>query len=54
MDYTFLREFADSWGLVYLFVLFTGVILFTFRPGSKTQAEEIANIPFKEDVQNGE
>ena len=29
--------------------LFVGVILFTFRPGSKKRAEEIAQIPFRED-----
>lgn len=52
MDYTSFRELADSWGLVYLFVLFAGVIFFTFRPGSKKQAEEIAQIPFKEDAEN--
>ena len=49
MDYSTLREIADSWGLLYLFILFVGVILFTFRPGSKTQAGENAQIPFKED-----
>ena len=49
MDYSTLREFADSWGLLYLFVLFVGVILFTFRPGSQKQADENAQIPFKED-----
>jgi len=52
MDYTSFREFADSWGLVYLFLLFVGVIFFTFRPGSKKQAEKIAQIPFKEDADN--
>ena len=49
MDYSSLRNFADSWGLVYLFLVFVGVILFTFRPGSKKQADENANIPLRED-----
>lgn len=53
MDYHFLRELAGSWGLIYLFVLFIGVIFFTFRPGSRSKAEEIAQIPFKEDENNG-
>ncbi|MEM8650740.1 MAG: cbb3-type cytochrome c oxidase subunit 3 [Pseudomonadota bacterium] len=52
MDYSTFREFADSWGLVYLVALFVGVIIFTFRPGSKKQADEIAQIPFKEDNDN--
>ena len=53
MDYNTFRELADSWGLLYLFALFVGVIIFTFKPGSKKQADEIAQIPFKEDVENG-
>ena len=53
MDYNLFREFADSWGLLYLFALFLGVIFFTFRPGSKSRANEIAQIPFKEDETNG-
>ena len=53
MEYETLRQFADSWGLVYLFALFVGVILWTFRPGSRRQADECANIPFSEDDKNG-
>lgn len=52
MDYSTLREFADSWGLLYLVVLFVGVILYTFRPGSKKGAEEAAQIPLKENEQD--
>ena len=52
MDYSTFRQFADSWGLLYLFLLFVGVIIFTFRPGSKKTAEEVAQIPLKEDDQN--
>ena len=49
MDYETLRHAADSWGLVYLVVLFVGVIAYTFRPGGKKAADEAANIPLKED-----
>ena len=49
MDYETLRQLADSWGLLYLFVVFIGVIIFTFRPGTKKSAAEIAQIPFRED-----
>lgn len=54
MDYSTLRQFADSWGLLYLVVVFVGVIFFTFRPGSKKLAQDNANIPLKEDARNGE
>ncbi len=49
MDYETLRHAADSWGLVYLFVLFVGVIAYTFRPGGKKSADEAAQIPLKDD-----
>ena len=49
MDYETLRQIADSWGLLYLVVLFVGVILWTFRPGSKQAADRSAQIPFDED-----
>ena len=50
MDYDTLRHFADSWGLVYLVLLFLGLVLFTYlRPGSRARAEEAARIPLKED-----
>ncbi|MEO0922937.1 MAG: cbb3-type cytochrome c oxidase subunit 3 [Pseudomonadota bacterium] len=49
MEYENLRQFADSWGLVYLFALFIIAILFTFKPGSRATADEAAQIPLKED-----
>ena len=49
MDYNTMREFADSWGLLFLTLFFVGVVLFAFRPGSKKNAEEAAQIPLKDD-----
>lgn len=49
MEYENLRQFADSWGLVYLHALFVIAILFTFRPGSRRHANDAAQIPLKED-----
>jgi cytochrome c oxidase cbb3-type subunit 4 len=53
MDYDFMRELADSWGLLYLFLIFVGVIAFTFRPGSRKQADKNAHIPLREDDPDG-
>ncbi|MCC0036411.1 MAG: cbb3-type cytochrome c oxidase subunit 3 [Hoeflea sp.] len=47
--YTAMRHFADSWGLVFMFVVFVGVVLFMLRPGAKHAANEAAQIPLKED-----
>lgn len=49
MEYDVLRHAADKWGLLYLFVVFIGVIFYAFRPGSKKIYEDVANIPMKED-----
>lgn len=52
MDYSAFRQFADSWGLLYLFLLFIGVIVFTFRPGSKKLANRVSQIPLNEDAED--
>ena len=49
MSYEILRQFADSWGLLYLFVVFIGVIVYLLRPAAKQQAKDAAQIPFNED-----
>ena len=45
--YSFLREFADSWMLLFLFSFFIGIIIWVFRPGSRKTYEDTANIPFR-------
>lgn len=50
MDYDTLRHFADSWGLLAMFLFFIFVVLFAFRPGSKKKAEEAESILFKDDT----
>ncbi|MXU65573.1 cbb3-type cytochrome c oxidase subunit 3 [Oceanomicrobium pacificus] len=47
--YDFLREMADSWGLLALFLGFIFVIFWAFRPGSREIHDDIANIPFRND-----
>ena len=49
MDYGIFREFADSWGLVYMFVVWLGVLLMLFLPGAKKRAVNAANIPMQDD-----
>ncbi len=45
--YTFLRQVADSWFLLAMFVFFIGVVLFAFRPGSKVRHRHTANVVFR-------
>jgi len=45
--YSVLRQIADSWVLLAMVIFFLGVIVWAFRPGSKTQQSDTANIPFR-------
>ncbi|WP_270726635.1 cbb3-type cytochrome c oxidase subunit 3 [Shimia sp. Alg240-R146] len=47
--YSFLREFADSWMLLFLFVFFLGIVAWVFRPGSTKEYHDTADIPFRHD-----
>ena len=47
--YTTMRTFADSWGLLSMALFFVGALIFAFRPGSRSRADEAARIPFEED-----
>ncbi len=45
--YTALRQFADSWALLFLFLFFGAVILWVLRPGSGKTYQDTADIPFR-------
>lgn len=49
MEYEQLRHFADSWGLLFLVLVFIGIVAWVFRPGGKKSYDEQANIPLSED-----
>ena len=49
MEYQVMRTFADSWGLLFMVLVFVGVTLFAFRPGSRATADDAANIPLRDD-----
>jgi cytochrome c oxidase cbb3-type subunit IV len=49
MDYHTVSAFAQSWGLVYLVVLFAIAIGWALWPRNRAKFEEAARIPFKED-----
>ncbi len=48
--YTFLREMADSWGLLLLFGVFIAVVVMLFRPGAAAMHVDAANIPLRDDL----
>jgi len=49
MDYHTVSAFAQSWGLVYLVVLFVAAIGWALWPRNRARFDEAARIPFKED-----
>ena len=49
MDYHSIAGFAQSWGLVYLVVLFVIAIGWALWPRNRERFDEAARIPFKED-----
>lgn len=53
MSYDALRHLADSWGLVFLAVIFVTCIGWTFRKGAAAHHDRAARMIFDEDVDNG-
>ena len=52
--YSFLREFADSWALLALFLIFVFVVIWVFRPGSRGVHDAAANSIFRNDKKPAE
>lgn len=46
-EYSLLRQFADSWMLLMLFLFFIGIVFWVFRPGSSVTYRDTADIPFR-------
>ena len=49
MHYEEMMAFAASYGLVYLIVLFAGVLVYAFWPSNKRTFERAARLPLRED-----
>ncbi|WP_164118623.1 cbb3-type cytochrome c oxidase subunit 3 [Sphingorhabdus sp. Alg239-R122] len=48
MNYEALRHFADSWGLLFMALLWIGFALWTFRPGARRHHDDAAQMIFRE------
>ncbi|MEO0917576.1 MAG: cbb3-type cytochrome c oxidase subunit 3, partial [Pseudomonadota bacterium] len=48
--YSLMREIADSWVLLLMFVFFIGTWLFAFWPSMKADRKDAANIPFRNET----
>lgn len=48
--YSLLREIADSWVLLAMFLFFLGCVFWAFRPGSRALHDDAARSILKEDT----
>lgn len=53
MSYDALRHFADSWGLVFMGLVFLTFIGWAFRPNSRRQHKDAANMIFDDGHEKG-
>ncbi|MDP6704709.1 MAG: cbb3-type cytochrome c oxidase subunit 3 [Alphaproteobacteria bacterium] len=49
MSYESVASFAQTWGLVYMVLLFLGVLVYAFWPGNKEKFKRAARLPLEED-----
>ncbi len=47
--YYMLAHFAQSWGLIYFFLVFVVVVVLVMRPSQKRRYEDAARLPLRED-----
>jgi cytochrome c oxidase cbb3-type subunit 4 len=48
-SYEFFAQIAQTWGLVYFFVLFIAVLVYALWPSRQEQFDESARMPLRED-----
>ena len=49
MDYQTVSEFAQTYGLIYLLLLFIAMMIYALWPGNRRRFEDAAKIPLRED-----
>lgn len=49
MDYETVSGFSATWGIVYFFLVFLGVLIYALNPKSQKKFDHAANIPLKEE-----
>lgn len=49
MTYDSLAKFAQTWGLVYFFVIFAGAVAYALWPSNRRSFDDASHIPLRED-----
>ena len=47
--YASLASFAQTWGLIYFFVIFMGVLVYALWPSNRRSFDEASRVPLRED-----
>ncbi len=47
--YMALAEFAQTWGLVYFVLIFTGIVAYVLWPKNRKRFDDASYIPLRED-----
>ena len=51
--YSLLREIADSWVLLAMFVFFAGVVIWPYLPSQREARRQASEIPFRDEIEGG-
>ncbi|WP_020593289.1 cbb3-type cytochrome c oxidase subunit 3 [Kiloniella laminariae] len=49
MDYSDVSHFSQTWGLVYLVIMFLAGVVYALWPRNKDKFDHAANIPLEDD-----
>jgi len=49
MMYEFLRHAADTWGMLFLALIFLVALWFALRPSARARHEDASQIPFRDE-----
>ncbi len=49
MNFQDVSQFAQTYGLVYLLLLFVGVLIYALWPGNRKRFKDASEIPLRED-----
>ena len=51
MDYQTVANFSETWGLVFLVVMFLAVVGYALWPANKDKFDDAAQMPLKDDAE---
>ncbi|MGL6043331.1 MAG: cbb3-type cytochrome oxidase subunit 3 [Sandaracinobacteroides sp.] len=51
MNYEALRQFADSWGLLFMLATLVTILAWAYRPSARAAQDDARMIPFRDEEQ---